>query len=409
MHKHMACLVGLAWLGVALGAGAQGEPKEIQLKVIWDDTLKFVAPDGNYVRIDGRIMADAGFFIDDEELKRSFDDPDDASDDTDFEDASEMRRVRLGIGGMLHQNINFRLDYELSGGDLDARDVFIGIRDLPYVGLLRVGHQREPMSLVQQSSKYRPMMESPLAWTFSPERNTGIRATKLGFDKRLNGSYGVFRETDTTGTSVGKDDYHLTARVAGLPYLDEENDRRVHLGLAYSHQEATDDAVRYRARPESHLAPQLVDTGSIPADDIGVLGLEAAAQCGPYTLVAEYLQSSIDSIDGSAPVLDGYYLMAGYILTGETREYSSRDAGFRGIRPDKNFGDGNWGAAEVVAQISQLDLNDKAVSGGELTTYSAGFNWYLNVNTRVMLSYVYADLEDVDQMHILQTRFQVHF
>ncbi|MDA0321812.1 MAG: hypothetical protein O2923_03720 [Verrucomicrobia bacterium] len=27
-----------------------------------------------------------------------------------------------------------------------------------------------------------------------------------------------------------------------------------------------------------------------------VLGLEATAQCGPYTLVAEYLQSSIDSI-----------------------------------------------------------------------------------------------------------------
>jgi phosphate-selective porin OprO/OprP len=208
---------------------------------------------------------------------------------------------------------------------------------------------------------------------------------------------------------VGEDDYHLTARVAGLPYLDKENDRRVHVGVAYSHQEASDDSVRYRARPESHLAPALVDTGSIPADEVGILGLEAAAQCGPYSLVAEYLQSSIDSIDGSDPTLDGYYLMAGYILTGETREYSSRDGGYRGVHPAKNFGDGNWGAAEVLAQVSQLDLNDEAVTGGELTAYSAGFNWYLNANTRVMLSYVYADLEDVDQMHILQTRVQVHF
>jgi hypothetical protein len=149
-------------------------------------------------------MADAAFFIDNDELKKFFDDPEDPSDDTDFEDATEMRRVRFGIGGQLYHNINFKLDYELAGGDLDARNVFIGIRDVPKLGLLRIGHQREPLSLLQQSSKYRPMMESSLPRVFSPGRNTGIRATNRGFDKRLVWSYGIFRETDSTGTRCGR-------------------------------------------------------------------------------------------------------------------------------------------------------------------------------------------------------------
>jgi phosphate-selective porin OprO/OprP len=70
---------------------------------------------------------------------------------------------------------------------------------------------------------------------------------------------------------------------------------------------------------------------------------------------------------------------------------------------------GGLGAWEVGVRYSQVDLNDSIVSGGELDDITIGLNWHLNPNVRVMLNYVRADLDDVGDADIFQTRFQVDF
>jgi phosphate-selective porin OprO/OprP len=68
----------------------------------------------------------------------------------------------------------------------------------------------------------------------------------------------------------------------------------------------------------------------------------------------------------------------------------------------------------LAARYSTVDLNDADVEGGEQYDITGGLNWYLNPNTRIMLNYVYADLEGRanvkdDDINVFQARFQVDF
>ena len=64
----------------------------------------------------------------------------------------------------------------------------------------------------------------------------------------------------------------------------------------------------------------------------------------------------------------------------------------------------------MAARISHLDADDGMLDGGKLTDVTAGVNWYLNPNTRVMFNYVLADLDGFsDLSHAFQVRFQIDF
>ena len=118
-----------------------------------------------------------------------------------------------------------------------------------------------------------------------------------------------------------------------------------------------------------------------------------------------------DSTVGGDPQFNGFYAFASYFLTGEHRPYSTSSGTFAGIKPKQNFldGKGGLGAWEIAARYSQLDLNDEGIDGGKLGDFTFGLNWYLNPNYRVTFNYVFADLKDVGDTHILGMRFQVAF
>ncbi|MHC4097467.1 MAG: porin, partial [Planctomycetota bacterium] len=60
-------------------------------------------------------------------------------------------------------------------------------------------------------------------------------------------------------------------------------------------------------------------------------------------------------------------------------------------------------------RYSGLDLDDSGISGGELDTITAGLNWHLNPNTRIMWNYVHADKDDVGEADMLLARLQIDF
>ena len=43
-----------------------------------------------------------------------------------------------------------------------------------------------------------------------------------------------------------------------------------------------------------------------------------------------------------------------------------------------------------------LDMSD--TNAGEMTTYSFGWNWYWNGNARMMVNYVFTDLDDTGSL-----------
>jgi phosphate-selective porin OprO and OprP len=356
--------------------------------------------DGRFaIKIGGRIQADFSFADPDPELETGFD----------FEDGSEFRRARLFVEGTLYEKVEFKAQYDFAGGDAAFKDVYVGLVDLPVIGGLRVGHFKEPFSLEElTSSKYISFLErSYPVEAFAPSRNMGLMLHDAAAGERLTWAAGLFKDTDDFGEAIG-DEWNLTGRVTGVAFADAETDTLLHLGLGVSSRSPVDDVARFRARPQAHLAPRLVDTGAFASDGVDLLGLEAALVRGPFWAQSEWIQASAS---GPADAeLGGWYLQAGWFVTGEARPYKRSEGVFDRVKPESDFlSGGGAGAWEVALRYGSLDLVDRVVAGGEQDGFGVALNWYLNPASRVMLDWVSTDLEGSGSADFLLLRLQVDF
>ena len=166
--------------------------------------------------------------------------------------------------------------------------------------------------------------------------------------------------------------------------------------------------LRVRARPEITVDGQrLIDTGNLAtAVNSRFLGGELAGVSGPFSIQSEFQQVWVSQGPGQGAgkvglSFRGAYAMATYSLTGEPRRYDARTGVFTRFRPHADFDprQGTWGAWEIAARISALDLNDHAdlpatggIAGGYQTNYSAGLNWYWSSFFRLQANYIRADV-----------------
>jgi len=374
------------------------------LEVYWKDGLRLETEDKSFrFKIGGRMHHDWAWFAD-EDVKGLV---------GELEDGTEFRRAWLDLSGQIYENIEFRTEYDFAGGDADFKDVWVALKDLPYIGYLKLGHFREPFGLERlTSSNYITFMERALPTAFAPGRNTGAMIYDDALGRCMTWALGVFRDTDSFGDGSSDGDYSYTGRITFLPWYKDGGRKLLHLGAAYSHRSPNDRQLRYRQRPESHLAPRFVDTGSFEAKRADLIGLEAALVYGPFSLQGEYIQSVVDAINATDACFQGFYAQASYFLTGEHRPYRKSSGTFGRVKPKKNF---NWkggkgpGAWEVAARYSYLDLDEKRFTGGRLQDFAFGVNWYLNPNIRIMWNYIFADLADRGDADIFQTRIQIDF
>jgi phosphate-selective porin OprO/OprP len=316
----------------------------------------------------------------------------------------------LYFSGLIYDNVEYKLQLDFAGGDADLKDAYLGLTDFP-LGKLRMGHFKEPFSLDElTSSKYITFLERALPNIFAPGRNTGFMLHNTYPEERMTTAIGVFRSTDDYGEDVDDGGYNITGRVTALPIYKNKGANLVHLGAAYSYRNP-DDSIQYRQRPEAHLTDRFVDTGSFVGDQVDLVGLEAAWVNGPLSLQGEYMMADVDRLGGGSDVeFDGYYVQASYFLTGEHRSYKTSEGAFSRVKPKKNYSAaGGPGAWEVKARYSRLDLSDQDITGGELDNISAGLNWYLNPNTKIMWDYVHADKDNIGEADMLMMRLQFDF
>ncbi len=396
--------------------------QEKDYTVEWKNGLRINRNDGAFkIKIGGRIHFDVGAISPDSSLEANEDAGIYGGNALDGNGA-EFRRSRIYISGTLWEDFLFKAQYDFAGGDVDWKDVYLGVKNLPVVGRVLVGQSHEPFSLEElTSSNYITFMERSLATgAFAPSRQTGIRASNAILEKRMTWDAGLYYgDTDDDGDTNFDDitNFDATLRITGLPYYQNDGKQLLHLGLGYSHQFRDEDenTIRYRARPESHLTnARLVNTGRIAADGADLINPEVAFVWGSFSMQGEYFWSTLDSTQADDPTFQGAYIYGSWFVTGENRTYSTSSAKFGRVQPAKNFGEGGIGAVELAARWSWLDLNDGDVAGGEQNNFTLGVNWYLKPNYRVMFNYVYADVEDFDEAEdgdadIFQARFQVDF
>lgn len=352
----------------------------------------------------GRIMLDSGAHWVHDGLENDFDtvniNPKNGS-------GVEFRRARIFFSGDVYDRAFFKAEYEFAAtndtDNPDFTDVYIGLKKLGPISTVQVGHFKEPLFLQEaDSSKNIVFMERGLNSVFYPGRNVGAMLTGDLVDKRVFWQAAAFRVTDDQGyvfQDRGDQTWDAVGRVSVVPLYSENGDTVLHLGAGFLHRELDPSSgnLQFEERPEAHLAQRFVDTEDFPAFRAEVLNLELAYVYGPFSLQSEFTNTWVDGAAGQENVeFRGAYAFVSYFLTGEHRVYELGKGAFGRVKPKANFdpANGDWGAFEVAARYSYLDLVNKDISGGDLWDVTAGLNWYLFPNLRAMLNYIHADVSN---------------
>src|SRR5262245_48537989 len=336
-----------------------------------------------------------------------------------------FRRARLFFEGTVYDRLFFKAQYDFATGQPAFKDLYMGLWQMGPVGYIQVGQFKEPFFLDEQTSDdYITFMERPLTDAFCPDRNVGVMLSNTLAEKRMLWQVATFRDTNDVGqafSSFSSTDWDAVARVTGLPIWADDGAHLLHLGFDYLHR-FRGQSVSFSQRPESFLADNFVNTAAINANGTNAFDVELAYVRGPFALQSEYTNALVDG-DQNQTNLDfwGVYGQMSYFLTGEHKAYEQDYGRFGRIRPKNNFNpaEGGWGAWEIAARVSYLDLDDENINGGKLLDVLAGINWYLFPNARIMLNYIHAHLTDRrapapafsmgGRGNILQTRFQIDF
>jgi len=381
---------------------AVGEMGPSNFRLYWDNGMRAKTADGSVsMKFGGRLMYDWTWYDDDQVEEVGL---------GEVSDSAEPRRARLYWQGSFNKRISFKVQYDFTGGDADFKDAYLELNQLPVVQNLRFGHFKEPFALNEPtSSKYILFIERSLPnAAFAPGRNVGAMIHGTLLDERMTLAGGVFRDADDFGQSgqfIGApdDEQVFTGRVTVLPWYEQDGKRLLHLGGAtsYRHLKGNDNAVRVRTRPETHVGPRLVDTNFGPidivdAEDINLFGGEIAMVLGSFHWQAEYMAAMVESNLLDDAFLDGWYVQAGYFLTGEHRPYKKSEGAFSRVKPLKPYDKGGPGAIELKVRYSTIDLDDAGLTGGSEENISFGVNWYLTGNVRLMADLVRVMANDVN-------------
>ncbi len=389
------------------------EKEENPFTIKWDNGTKVESKDKNFkLKFGGRIHLDHAYFSQDADLDAAF-------RELDSKDGTEFRRLRFFFSGVLYKTVEFKLQMDYAGGAARLKDAYIGVKNIPVIGRVRVGHMKEPLRFdALTSSKYITFMERAIPADLANERNNGILLMNDFFNNKLSIQTGVFRNADGFGNDKeAARDVAWTSRITTLAINNTEKEQLLHFGFSYSYRKPDKDEYEISVRPKSHLANKYISTGNIEGvETINIINFETAFTSGPFTFQGEYLGSSVkqDLPDFSETYnFNNYYGQISYFLTGEHRPYKNSYATFGRLKPKKIFMNGGTGAWELALRYTHTDLNSKDIYGGEQGDISFGTNWYLNSATRIMFNYVWTDIDKKDighgNLNIFEVRFQIDF
>jgi phosphate-selective porin OprO/OprP len=424
------------------------EKKSSDVSWSFDNTRPIISTgDGRFeMAIRGRFHFDAGTYS----QSPSNDVPYvvDGQNVRDLNSGSYFRRSQFGVEGKFFRDFDYEMRFNFGGSEVeDAGSINImrvAYNPTPEIRI-NIGAIQPTFTLDDSTSSNditfleRASVVNALIGEFGgSDGRKGIEATYLKQGENMDFMFNVAYTTSTIGArNANADDRdHLLGRFAARVFKNADWD--VHLGanaatiLSMGGVDVTSPTalfasrnLNFRDRPELRInGDRLVATGNIPAESAWMWGLEAGIRYKNFYTSGEYFQWGVDRDRACAgcnvlapdPEFSGYYVMASYILTGETKRYEAQNRSnsrmqFGAPRPNSPFSTGGtWGAWEIAARYSVMDLdynvnplglaviaapnaNLGEIRGGEQAITSVALNWYLNRNMRVMFQYQHVDID----------------
>ncbi|WAT14457.1 OprO/OprP family phosphate-selective porin [Xanthomonas fragariae] len=360
---------------------------------------KYTFGDGTELGVFGTFAYDDNNFYNDDRL----------------EDRTDFRRKELGATikkkGVYDAMVNFDFESKL------WLDVFFRVETKALLGQdygrVRLGYMKVPVGLeAVQSSRVGSFMEQSLpVQAVYQGRRTGMEWTLERQEYLLQaGAYG--------GKDLQGDNPGTTQAVHAVWTPIKAEGEVLHLGIAGSVENprgfsdgrgvSFSPRVRLRARPEAGLTDvRLIDTGTIvDVDHVARTGLEAIWIHGPFSLQSEALRAEVARNEGLPHfIAQGQYVYGTWTLTGESRTYASGLPG--NIKPAHDYG-----AVELTARYSRLNLEDNNVHGGRQHNTTIGANWYLTSHFKFQANYSWVDASRNgvhETPHVMELRAQVQF
>jgi phosphate-selective porin OprO/OprP len=336
-----------------------------------------------------------------------------------IQDAVGFRRARLGAAGEVGDYVYWNAEFDFAGGNIAFRDVYIGVQGIPLLRRIQIGHQVEPFSLEgATSTNTLPFVERSPIYEIDPDRNWGIAAHSYTDDERATFHLGVFRggTSNSTGDDISNfNDVCYDTRVTYLPWYRDDGLYLMHVGGAFSERAPGNGSLVIGTGPQNSLlqfsdAPAtFIKQITIPANTYQIYNLQWAAVFNALSFQAEWDAMSVQQRGGGPVYLNGAYAFVSLFLTGEHRQFETKDGAF-GITqvrrpvfslrkgPHLNCGPGAW---ELVARFSyapftnsNIPLQNGLQQGDNEAETDIGINWYLNDYTRIMFDYIHAVVVD---------------
>ena len=320
-----------------------------------------------------------------------------------------FRRIRIGVGGRLSQDWAYEITPKLESSS--SNHIAVSNLFLQYDGLspvhLRAGAYSAPANFDDAtSSTDLAFLEraQPTDLGRSIGAGTGRAAASIfAYDE----SY--FAALSYTGAPANNAIFRQQAVVGRFAWRAlHDGDNSFAFGADMTHvftlagNGGTHD-FRLRERPELNVETvdlRLVDTGNLDSDSVTEFGVEAAGNRGSLYAQGGFFHYTIDRaapVTGD-PSFSGWYLQGSWLLTGEARVWRSNKGGYGAPAIAHPLGEGGFGALELAARYSDLDLDYRpgaanttvtadSVRGGRQRIVTLGLNWYPAGPVRFLLDY----------------------
>ena len=373
-------------------------------------------PNGYWFTLNGIVKTDMTYFIGDFESKRD-----------EFPSGGSVRSVestlRGGVGNDFTYSVTLGFDSGVSVND--AYFTYQGFKNTE----LSFGQVISPFCLENaNSSKAVPFLERSLpVIALRPCMGIGVNvgvwgdhtSFKFASTTPLQGT-----NRDTATIKHRSDRLTNVARFVWAPIKVQNDVTQVGASVVYAQNNPTfrDDTLntdgrRFSTRPEAKARNTLaiINSGSaLGLKEYWQFGFEAAQQWGPLLVQAEYLGTLANRAFDPNVYFYGWHADVAYVVTGETRPHKMKNGSFGTLKPQNCYG-----AVEVAARYSMVNLNDQDVHGGREHNFAVSAGWYVNTHLKIMTNYIYANIVPTQELgamnpnpsqrylHIVAARAQV--
>lgn len=396
------------------GARTQAKEQALPKITIGDQGFSFASGNGNFgIQLKGVLQVDSRTFLNDAGVVGN--------------DGILLRRARPILQGTVFRDFDFLFVPDFGGSTAQIFDAYLNYRYSPELQL-QAGRFKSPVGLESlQSDIYTSFNERALPTDLVPGRDLGFELHGDLFGGVASYAAGVFNgvgDARNTGNADFEDGKAFEARVFFQPFRRTSWRPLQAFGFGLGGSYETVQTTNATALPgttggtlpgfatigqQQFFAYNPVAVGGktpvvLASGEHWRLAPQGYYYFGPFSLLGEYVISDQKvTRTAVAPFLSrrlqntAWEITGGWVLTGEDATYGN------GIVPRRAFNprQGDWGAVQLVARYSELDIDpaafplfaDKATSARSAQEWSVGLNWYLNRNFRINGSFSHTEFD----------------